>query len=135
MSYPIGNLHTHPSHNIVLYEGVLFYVECGCTGVNKAMNLGYSCKNVLETDELYGQNNIKRYKKGKSLAGFPGWPFDKAKVFDQTVLRTVRCAVACLRNTELQRIEPDLESQSDSEVSIISGALSDLGSSGDSSSD
>jgi len=39
MSFALGNLHTHPSHHVVLYGGVLLCRQCGSTGVNKAINL------------------------------------------------------------------------------------------------
>ena len=39
MSHAIGKAHTHPSHSIIIYGGVLFCLKCGSTGVNKAINL------------------------------------------------------------------------------------------------
>jgi len=132
-SFAIGNLHTHPSHNVVIYGGVLFCTKCGCTGVNKAEDLVSNCKNILKPADIYGQNNIKRYKKGKSPAGFPNWPYDKFLVSDRTIIKSINSAVVNMRAKMLQRVEQEPESDNESSVSIPSGALSDLGSLGSSS--
>lgn len=39
VSLAVGNLHTHPSHQIVVYGGVLFCTTCGSSAVNKVIEL------------------------------------------------------------------------------------------------
>ena len=71
----MGNWHTHPSHNIVLYGGVCICVKCGATEMSKVQNLKYACTGLVPLDVPYqqshGEANIKRYNKGRAPLGFP----------------------------------------------------------------
>ena len=140
MSYAIGNAHTHPSHSVIIYGGVLLCVKCGSTGVNKAINLKNPCRSAKEDIYLYGLNNLNRYDLGKAPAGFPKWPYNKFKQSQQSFLRSWNAKLDTLRSEMLKQVNPVEPSEpswpSDSEeVSIKSDASDDNTSIGDISSE
>jgi len=47
VSYAIGNWHTHPSHHIIFYGGVLFCVKCGSTAMSTLINLKNYCNGCI----------------------------------------------------------------------------------------
>lgn len=121
MSYAIGNLHTHPSHQVVLYGGVLFCKQCGSTGVNKAINLNRPCTPARQDLSQYGLDNIKRYDASKLPSGFPAWPYNKVKLAQKVFLKTWQTKLDLLQAKQsklAQEPEPSESWPSDNSDSV-----------------
>ena len=136
MSYSIGNWHTHPSHDIVLYGGVFLCVKCGSTALNKIQNLKDVCYGNEGfgdplTPQSHGESNIKRYKKGKAPLGYPDWPYNKYDISDETVMKNIRGQLNGIAHEIVAPPSPEQDSEVESLSSTTEEALS---SSGDSSS-
>lgn len=129
MSYAIGNMHSHPSHQIVLYGGVLFCKQCGSTGVNKAVNLSRPCIPARRDLNQYGLDNIKRYDAGKPPRGFPAWPYNKVKLAQKVFLDSWQVKLDLLQAKQVKLAQESDQSESwpsdDSDsVSILSSPSS-----------
>ena len=135
MSYAIGNLHTHPSHQVVLYGGVLFCKQCGSTGVNKAINLNNPCIPARQDLNQYGLDNINKYDLGRAPRGFPKWPYNKIKLSQKVFLKTFQNRLDMLQAKQIKLAqesvpsEPSWPSDNSDSVSIQSEAsLGDISS-------
>ena len=136
MSFAVGNLHTHPSHHVVLYGGVLLCTQCGSTGVNKAINLNRPCVPAKQDLNQYGLDNINRYDAGKPPRGFPAWPYNKIKLSHKVFIKTFQSKLDMLQAKQsqlAQELEPS-ESSWPSDNSD-SGSIQSDDSLGDISSD
>ena len=112
MSYAVGNMHTHPSHQVVLYGGVLLCNQCGSTGVNKAINLNRPCVPARQDLSQYGLDNITRYDAGKPPSGFPAWPYNKVKLSQKVFLNSWQTKLDVLQAKQSKLAQESDQSES-----------------------
>ena len=111
MSYAIGNLHTHPTHQVVLYGGVLFCKQCGSTGVNKAINLNNPCIPARQDLNQYGLDNINKYDLGRAPRGFPNWPYNKIKMSQKVFIKTFQSQLDMLHAKQVNLAQESVPSE------------------------
>lgn len=92
VSSAIGNWHTHDSHHIALYGGILFCVKWGSIALNTIINLEYACPGSVAAldglDHAHGAASIKRNNEGRAPLGYPNWPYNKFEVSLDTISGT-----------------------------------------------
>ena len=131
VSLAVGKLHTHPTHAIIMYGGVLMCTKCGSTARNRLVKLQHKCfGNGPETGE-HGLDNIERYAAGRAPRGYKKWPYNHFKLSDIEIHRNVQNEVNKVPLPILP-VTPNYESGSNANDSDIN---EDLSSSGSSSSD
>jgi len=137
ITYAIGNWHTHPSHNIVLYGGVYFCVKCGSAALNKIQNLKYACEGIepdkrkIKPHQSHGEANIKRYNKGRSPLGFLDWPYNKFEISHDTVMNNIQ---GQLRGISTECPAPPTPEPDDEALLASDNSSDELSSDGDSGS-
>jgi len=133
VSLAVGKLHTHPSHTVIMYGGVLMCTKCGSTARNKLIKLQHVCYGNGPETGAHGLDNIERYAAGRTPRGYSKWPYNHFKLSDIEIQLNVQNQVNKVPLPILPGT-PKYESScgSDTDDSDIN---EDLSSSGSSSSD
>lgn len=107
---------THHSHSILVYEGMYVCKKCVSTPSNKLMNLSTPCTRP----GIHGNINIKAYKKGTKLRGFPDWPYKSVHMMDNVIVNETQHEIDRMQRTYGHRYEfPDSDSnQEDIDIDL-----------------
>jgi len=116
ISHPMGNRFSHPSHQVILYNGVHFCTACGATAVNKLIILYVPCITLWHGLQNY---NLRVLEAGKAPQGFPGWPSKHLHDAHTSVVQGVQKQIDSLAASYMEVMNNDLSSYRSSRSSHV----------------